>query len=77
MIDYAAIEFDGKIYVAAERIFYCYDPDIDAWETLNKMSFEPSLGKTNELIYAIEPNWTLHNFNTNKRTWTTVITHIR
>lgn len=71
---YAAIEFNGKIFVAKDGLFYYYDPAIDDWEKLNSIfACTPSLGKTNELIYAIEPNWILHSFNANNRKWTTVI----
>lgn len=78
--NYVAIDFNGKIYVAGgcdfigeyEHIFHCYDPTSDSWSV--KATFEtpkqPWLAKTNEFLYAIGTDWTIHQYDANQDEWT-------
>lgn len=70
---YSAVEFDGKIYVAGENLFNCYDPDADLWSVKTSITGgKLSLAKSKELLYAIESNWIVHKYDANEDKWTTV-----
>lgn len=72
--DYAAAELNGKIYVAIGSYFFWYDTSNDSWSRRSETTFvnELWLAKSNEVIYAIESNWTIHKYNANQNAWTTV-----
>lgn len=70
-----AIEFDGKIYVPDCNCLYCYDPDNDSWSTKANRSASTTtlLAESNKRLFAIERNWTVHQYDANQNIWTTVI----
>lgn len=73
---YAAVELNGKIYVAQKKCFFCYDPSSDSWTVkaiLNAGAEISSLIKSNEILYAIESNCTIHRYDVNQNRWTVVI----
>lgn len=75
---YAAVEFNGNIYVAGGSHFFCYDPDADLWSSKAKLFSEtPALAKSKDLLYAIDSYWTVHQYDSNQDVWTTVSNYYR
>lgn len=72
---YTAVELNGMIYVAWFSDFYRYDTPKDLLSKIEAAGTAgtPSFAKSNELIYAIESNWTIHQYDAIQNEWTTVI----
>lgn len=83
--NYAAVECNGKIYVAGGldgstnfiNTFCCYDPSNDSWVgKANLMNNENVwLAKSEEFIYMINENRTVQRYDTNQNICTQVIVH--
>lgn len=75
--DYTVVELNGMIYVGdrgdrGDR-FQCYNPNRDSWSIKASLPVgKLNLAKSENLIYAIESNWTVHQYDTNRNIWTTV-----
>lgn len=79
---YAAIEFDGKIYVTGgsdgtnySHQFYCYDPNANLWfekSYINGDRQNPAFGKTHQNLYAFGSNKTVHQYDIARDIWTMV-----
>lgn len=81
--DYAAVEFKGKIYVGGGsndtdtcRIDHlqCYNPDTDTWSEKARMptTEKTVFAKSNDVLYALEPNQYIYQYDVNRNEWTTV-----
>lgn len=81
LAQYAAIEFNGKIYVVGRNWFFCYDPISDEWSEKARIAVhlagtDVKFAKSNEHLYTINSNGIVSRYYANQDQWTTVIEYI-